>query len=480
MNSASVPVPQPGFELHLTSLGNTLFHAVRGRDLPHDALGMRKYGQWHLNRIVAEYLLRCDGKMTHAEIAATLNVPFRIVADRIASHLVEETGAIVIADAPTPVVAGIFVTGSFDSLAPLHMSVEITDTCNFTCDHCYVSASPTKLARRDRASLLSLLSTLRDNGVKVLEITGGECTTHPDFKEVVAAAAERFHLVAIVSNGYLLGRREGLADWVGSFDNVCVQISIDGNKAFHDNFRKKVGSFDACCDAVRRLKRHGLVVRIAMSVTPENVDQVEEVFLLAKRLGADAFSPAVITTFGRAANLGMCAEKDHELQHKVAKILAPHAKDSLFVADKLTAEWSRQNKEINCGAGWRSFALNGATGEIRSCLFLADSKSFGSVDREGYDNIFASPYISMFKNAPSPSPLLDTCRECAYIATCNGCFAKAFRISETEYPECPWRIKYFPGMSLAPQNPSEQGLVEQPIRFVPTARRTASNCSRAE
>src|SRR5256885_16866175 len=87
-------------------------------------------------------------------------------------------------------------------------------------------------------------------------------------------------------------------------------------------------------------------------------------FLLCRELGVDAFAPAAITSFGRAANLGMCAEKDHMVQHEISRILAPYAGDALFEANRLSNERSQQSKEINCGAGRRTFALNGATGEI--------------------------------------------------------------------------------------------------------------------
>jgi radical SAM protein with 4Fe4S-binding SPASM domain len=445
----SYMVPNPHYELHLTSMECTLFHVVREAGLPRTRLGFRTYEQWHLPRLAAEYLKRCDGTTTHGEICAAFGVPFRMILDGIAADLTEETGAIRREANPSPEASSIFVTGDFDSFAPLHMSVEITDTCNFTCDHCYVSASPLKLTKRDYQALIELFDTMWANGVKVVEITGGECTTHPHFPEILAAAAKKFHLVALISNGYLLGTRDGLADWVGSFDNVCVQISVDGMQEFHDRFRKKNGSFVALSEGARRLKKNGVMLRLAMSVTPANIDQVEDVFLLAKELGADALSLAAITSFGRGASLGMCAEKDHELQHEISRRLAPYAADPLFDANRFTLALNKEAKQINCGAGWRSFGLNGATGEVRSCLFLADSKKFGSVDRDRYADIFRSEYMAMFRNAPSPSSDVDTCRTCAYLPTCRGCFAKAFRVSETEYPECPWRKKYFPGMQLS-------------------------------
>lgn len=447
--STLYPRASPGYELHLTAIDCTLFHAVKMPGLPKRQLGFGDYDQWQLPRLAADYLRRCDGQTSHDAICASLGVPFRLVVDEIADDLAESVGAIALTPEPAPVPETLFTTGSFDSFAPLHISVEITDTCNFECDHCYVSASPRKKARRDHRALIDLFDVMWANGVKIVELTGGECTTHPHFREILEAASQRFHLVAVITNGYLLGVRRGLAEYVSSFDNVSVQISLDGTREFHDRFRKKEGSFDALCEGARKLTSQGVMLRIAMSVTPQNVDQVEDVFLVAKRVGASALSVAAITSFGRGANLGMCAETDHELQHEIGRRLAPYAGDPLFDANRFALEAYRDSKEINCGAGWRTFGLNGATGEVRSCLFLADSKKFGSVDQQEYGEIFRSEYMAMFRNAPSPSESVETCRDCSYLPSCRGCFAKAFRVSETEYPECPWRQKYFPGMTLA-------------------------------
>ena len=443
------PILRDDYELHLTSSDCTLFYVQKEEGLPKNRMGMREYNQWNLPRLAAEYLIRCDGQTKHADICRSLEVPFTIVMDRIANSLVKETGVIIIGGEPSLSQPSLFLTGSFDSLAPLHISVEITDTCNFLCDHCYVSASPSKLGKRDHDPMIHLLDDMRDGGVKVVEITGGECTTHPQFKEILAHASHNFHLVAVVSNGFLLGKREDLADYVASFDNVCVQISIDGKRDFHDKFRKKVGSFDAACTAILPLKNHGAIVRIAMSVTEENVEQVEDVFLLAKELGVDAFAAAPVTNFGRGAKFTMCPDTDRNLQQAISEALAPYADDSLFDANRLTLELMQKTKQINCGAGWRSFGLNGATGELRSCLYLADSKKFGSVDKKGYAEIFRDRQMQMFKDAPSPSACLETCRSCVYIDQCNGCFAKAFEVSESEYPECPWRKKWFPGVTMS-------------------------------
>jgi radical SAM protein with 4Fe4S-binding SPASM domain len=454
----SVPVPQDDFELHVTATTCTLFHVVRESGLSKNHLGFRRYDQWHIPRLAAQYLLECDGQATHADIAPRLATPFRTVLDDVALDLQAGTGAIAFATDSERRPRRIFSSGDFDSYAPLHMSVEITDTCNFECDHCYVSASPTKQGRRELASMLVLFDEMRDNGVKVVELTGGECTVHPHFREIVQAAAERFHLVAIITNGYLLGIRPQLVDFISAFDNVTVQMSIDGDAEFHDRFRHKPGSHRALCEAGRRLKERGSMVRFAMSVTPENVHLVPAVYQTAKEVGVDALAIAPVTTFGRASDFGLDARDDHWVQHEISRLLAPYADDPLFEANRLSAKLQQAAKEKNCGAGWRSFSLNGASGEIRSCLFLTDSKKFGNVDTADYASIFRSPYMSMFRNAPSPSVELDTCRDCTYLSTCQGCFAKAFRVSELDYPECPWRATYFPGMPLTTGDEDQSAL----------------------
>ena len=441
------PVPQPGFELHLTNGECTLMHVVRASGLPRSRLGMAVYDQWQLPTLSARLLSLCDGTRTLAELTTAAGLPSSAIAGRIA-HDLAATGAIGLEpfpDGATP----IFVTGSLSSHAPMHMSVEITDHCNFTCDHCYVSASPQRKARRAEDDLVSLFDTMWTNGVKVVELTGGECTTHPQFREILSYAAKTFHLVAIVSNGYLLGKRPSLRAHVAALDNVSVQVSVDGDREFHDTFRKKRGAHDAAWTAIRALKRAGVIVRVGMSVTADNVHCIREVFDNAKAAGVDSLAVTPVAAFGRAGKLGLCSSGSDELiQRGIAQALAGHADDPIFAAGRIGSEMMAERGHTNCGAGWRSFGINGATGEVRSCLYLTDSKKFGSVDELDYAALFANPEMAMFRDAPSPSPHLETCHGCAYISECVGCFAKAFRVSESDYPECPWRAKYFPGMQL--------------------------------
>jgi antilisterial bacteriocin subtilosin biosynthesis protein AlbA len=450
------PSPSDNYEFHTTAEGSHLYFSVRGNG-PNSALGMKELNSWVVPLFTARYLKRCDGFTKHKDIVQQVYADLppvlrEIQARRAIETLNRETG--VLSFEENPRASKMLNTGDFNSFSPLHTSIEITDQCNFVCDHCYVSASPWKLGMRDGKDLIDLLVSLRGSGVKVIELTGGECTIHPNFREVLAKAAELFHLVAVVSNGWKIGRSDELSEYISSLENVIVQISIDGTEEYHDSFRSKKGSFAAACDAVRKLRVRGTVVRVAMTVTQANIQHVEPIIHLAKSLDASALSLSPVTAFGRAEDTqiaGNCPQSDHELMHAIHDITAPYADDPIFATNRLALEVQDKHSEINCGAGWRSFALNGATGEVRSCLFLADSKKFGSVDQQDYSEIFSSPHMKMFKNAPSPSSELETCRDCQYLATCTGCFAKAFKVCEENFEDkmCPWRQRYFPGMELS-------------------------------
>jgi radical SAM protein with 4Fe4S-binding SPASM domain len=473
----SYPCPLPHHALHVTARDSFLYRTRRAKEAVDKAhFGFEEFKQWHVPPLTARYLARCDGRTTHGEIARELGegVPHlgELLANQVAQVLVEDIGAIEMRDRPIEGPPAMKVTGGFDSFAPSHISFEITDTCNFRCDHCYVSASPEKHGRKNGAETMAMLDRLAEHGVRVVELTGGECTTHPEFKEILHHASEAFLLVGVITNGYLLGRRADLAEFVAQHANVMVQVSLDGLRDFHDRFRGMEGSFDMACEAIRRLRARGTFVRLAMSVSSDNLDHVEGVFLLARELGVNVFSVAPVTTFGRGAGLMGCPEMEFHVMHRLNEILAPYADDPLFEALRRERAGSADRHEINCGAGWRSFALN-SDGRVRSCLYLVDSKKFGNLDTEDYDEIFRRKEMHMFRNAPSPGgaecqgPQPDGSERCRYLPVCTGCFAKALRVSETDYPQCPWRAKWFPGMKLALEEPEPVVRVESLVRRRP-------------
>lgn len=435
------PVVNNNFQLHITAQDCTLFHIVKNPgDKKH--LGLEKFSKWRIHPLMAKYLLNCDGKTTHEEIVSILNVPFSILIDKGASYLNSETNVIRFEDEKNNSNNKIHATGDFNSYNPLHVSIEITDYCNFRCKHCYVSSCPEKQEKRNYEDMIKLIDKLYDNGVKIIELTGGECTTHPQFKEILKYATDKFSLVSIISNGYLIGQNKELAEYIGSFDNIAVQISIDGLKEFHDEFRGKNGAFDNAIKAIKNLKLYNVLIRVATVVTDKNLKYVKDLYYLCKELEVGAFSVSPVSIFGRGSCFN-CSNGDNDLKTEIDKILYEFKDDELFKANQLAVDSMLESKEINCGAGWRTFAINGASGDVRICLLLSDAGVIGNIDSDNYDNVFNKEKLDSYRFSPAPSLFLDTCKDCEYKQRCNGCIAKALDVYQNIYNECPWAKKYF-------------------------------------
>lgn len=97
----------------------------------------------------------------------------------------------------------------------------------------------------------------------VVTLTGGEPTMHPDFKEIVLRASQRFDRVCVTTNGSF---GDDIARYLVPLmdKNVYLQISIDGTQEVHDAIR---GNFAFEC-AVHNIKQmYDVSSHIAISTT---------------------------------------------------------------------------------------------------------------------------------------------------------------------------------------------------------------------
>ncbi len=111
-------------------------------------------------------------------------------------------------------------------LCPDHMQhsclalIEITDHCNLRCPICYASSGPHREKRLDLATVEFMLDALvRNEGEPdVVQISGGEPTTHPDFFAILDAAKRRpiRHLM-VNTNGLRIAQEEGFAERLAGY-----------------------------------------------------------------------------------------------------------------------------------------------------------------------------------------------------------------------------------------------------------------------
>ncbi|PVZ64510.1 radical SAM/SPASM domain-containing protein [Pelagibaculum spongiae] len=146
----------------------------------------------------------------------------------------------------------------------------LTRKCNLSCSHCIRSSNPyfTELIDKDLAfRIIDELSEIRKDASML--ISGGEPTLHPDFYDIVKKSAGKFKNVVINTNGLRFNQLKDIAN----FQNVSIQISIDGDEDTHNNIRGK-GTYKRTLANIDKLFELGIRVIVATTVTKHNFHSV--------------------------------------------------------------------------------------------------------------------------------------------------------------------------------------------------------------
>jgi 7,8-dihydro-6-hydroxymethylpterin dimethyltransferase len=111
-------------------------------------------------------------------------------------------------------------------LCPDHMQhaclsiVEVTEHCNLSCPVCYANSSPQRTTHRDLPTIERMLDAVvaSEGEPDVVQISGGEPTTHPQFFEILDAAKRRpiRHLM-LNTNGIRLAQEPGFAKRLAAY-----------------------------------------------------------------------------------------------------------------------------------------------------------------------------------------------------------------------------------------------------------------------
>ncbi|MEY2935670.1 MAG: hypothetical protein RL033_6419 [Pseudomonadota bacterium] len=166
----------------------------------------------------------------------------------------------------------------------LSAMVEIADRCNEACVHCYqIQGQKGELSTEQ---LEAVFDQLKELGVLLLTISGGEPTLRKDFAHLVAYARKLKFAVKIYSNGTNITRE--LAQELGRLAVQEVQMSLYSDRAEpHDQVTRVPGSFEKTTAAARHLREAGVKVVLKSPVMQSNVERVREYAAFASSLGAE-------------------------------------------------------------------------------------------------------------------------------------------------------------------------------------------------
>lgn len=388
-----------------------------------------------INKDYGNILLRIDGKTSLSNIIKH----FEVLKNNIYKYIENAyfKGWIEFSDTPKPYCSSHLVTGDREYFYPIHLAIELTDRCNLRCLHCYRSSTCEGIFI-EKDKLFKIVEVLTKKGLRMVELTGGEPTLHPNFIEILSYLLSKLELVAILTNGTTIEEQVYKFLKINS-DKLLINVSLDSSTPeFHDKFRGVKGSWEKACKIIAKLSNDGFIVRVAMSIALENMMDVENTLLLAKKLGAVSFAWDLCNSFGRGSNIDWSIVRDEEWM-KYEAMSKYILKKYHYMINFLPPSSIRKMSlgEENCGAGWRTFVL-GPDGNLRICVNSPITLfKIGNIFEEGA-KILKNKILEELSEIPLPR--YESCKNCKFYAFCNNCIVKAV-ITAKNYDKCEWEGK---------------------------------------
>ncbi|WP_312354860.1 radical SAM protein, partial [Aminipila sp.] len=260
-----------------------------------------------LNDTAFEIVKQFDGTKTYDKILAMLSdkyvEPIHIIEDKIKPFIsqLESMYHYSLQEQSQPVQHKITID-SFSNIYPTAASIELTDRCNMKCKHCYGNFEPENLIDMPLEQAFFILQSLKDIGIHVVEITGGDPSVYPNIDLVVTKANEiGIPSIMFLTNGLYLPE-----NLLNALSNVkqkgFVQVDLHSlNEEYFDWFTGTKGGLHKVKSNIDRLIANGIRVRVAAIFTPGNVHEIVDLADWAHEHGALLYAPSVVTAMGRAS-----------------------------------------------------------------------------------------------------------------------------------------------------------------------------------
>jgi len=343
---------------------------------------------------------------------------------------------------------------------------ETTIKCNLTCAHCRRLES-NEAAFRDlsTAQAKDLIAQLAELGraqpmMPVLVFSGGEPLCRDDLFELVSQAKAAGITPALATNGTLVNATA--AEQIRDSGIVRVAVSLDGATAeVHDKLRQLEGSFKRALQGIKHLRKKEIPTQINMTLTKHNAGQLEDVYELAKSVGAVAVHIFMLVPVGCGqvlAETDMLSPEQYEqkmleicrldsrseLQMKVT--CGPHyeriiRQQGLYQARKKTSHVSGSVPGRNGHGGASRGCLAGLgvlfvghQGNVFPCGYLPIE--CGNVLKQKLAEIwYNNEDLARMRNSSS---LEGKCGVCGYRDVCGGCRARAYAATGNYMAEEPF------------------------------------------
>lgn len=186
-------------------------------------------------------------------------IEFDVTVEMANEILFEEADLVSLGDPNTDAIKN-FLYQSVGEYAPISVTWELTNICNFQCGFCYINCTHPQPPVNDLAFYQKVIDDLVEEGMLFCTLTGGECLTHPLFKQIYQMLKERGVLVSVFTNASLLD--ESHFELFNELPPYKVEVTIYGlrEEQFTNVTKASVKLKDCVLCNIERMKEMGIRV----------------------------------------------------------------------------------------------------------------------------------------------------------------------------------------------------------------------------
>ncbi len=315
---------------------------------------------------------------------------------------------------------------------------EVTRSCNLNCVHCRAASSLGPYSGElSTEKCLQLIDQIAAMSTPVIILTGGEPLLRPDIFEIAAYGTNKGLRMVMATNGMLV--TPAVAQKMTESGIQRVSISIDGKDAHsHDAFRQQKGAFNGAMQGIEALKNAKMEFQINTTITTNNLDQIKDIFKLAKDIEA-------ITAADYEETLMWFHQESLSCGIQLKATCAPHyfriMHQNKPKEEKPVKKSGGHFHESTRGClGGITFCFISHTGQVQPCGYL--ELDCGNVKKKSFASIWENSEV--FRNLRDYSKYEGKCGRCEFIKVCGGCRARAYEATGNylaEEPLCLYQPK---------------------------------------
>lgn len=290
------------------------------------------------------------------------------------------------------------------------------------CKHCGSSCAEALPDQLNTSEALEVCDQLKDLGLKVITLSGGEPTTRSDWHIIAKRLVDNGIITSIITNGWLIDENFIHNAIASGIRNVC--LSIDGLEKTHD-FIRRAGSFNKSIKALKELRENNISTSVITSINKENLCELEELYQLLSDLGVNSWQLQIALPMGNFAKRPEWLIEPQDILSVIDFAYNKIGGKLLIVLADCIGYYSNKDIKVN-----ENFLNELVAGNIRE-------KSLKS--------IWESPDSFKWNRSFDSNKLKGFCRECRYTERClGGCSNSRYCINgsfESENRYCAYNVE---------------------------------------